>query len=352
MSANAAVYSINASNLLTLNIIGSKLLAYKTGVVINFTNVCPKGILVGNVWPLVANITPVNPIYAEDFIWNDPQYIGLGITKSYPGRHHMPIGNFFHNASPTTDLTGGLVGWVSSTPGAGAYVTEIPGTTTASTTATSATVVIASSVSFQLFKIGTAIKIAGVTFGTAALSYAKIVEIGSDYLSLTLDTVANQTVNGAVITWNRATIKEVTGMVFDKNMTAISTSGTGEDTLRSTTIPEDMMGNTSGFKIIAAGTKTGANGNKTLIFYFGSTAITFNAAANTITDWRLEVNIYSVSSTTQAISWIGWDGVTPLQGYEAAAETPQASDVLMKITGECADASDTITQTMWVVDAK
>ena len=152
------------------------------------------------------------------------------------------------------------------------------------------------------------------------------------------------TVKAAEAGWN--IVSKHTPFVA-KNNTDTSTSGTGEDNLKSTTIPGNLMG-FSGLKIKAVGTKTNANGNKTIKLYWGPDSWTIHAAANNVNDWRVEAEICNITVSTQRISWICWDGTTILQGYETSAQNT-ASNVILKLTGECAHASDVITQTMWEV---
>ncbi len=132
--------------------------------------------------------------------------------------------------------------------------------------------------------------------------------------------------------------------------TTTSTSGTGEDTLATTVIPADSLGIGRFLRVIAAGTITdAAAGNKTVKFYFDTTSITIQAAANTNTDWRFEAWIEYSSAANQRITWAAWNGSTSLQGYDTAT-ADMTADVTMKVTGECADGSDDISQTMWIID--
>jgi parallel beta-helix repeat protein len=133
------------------------------------------------------------------------------------------------------------------------------------------------------------------------------------------------------------------------SLDSVSTSGTGEDTLGTMTIPAATMGIGGGLKIIAAGTKTGANDTKALKFYFGATAVTFHAAANNTNDWRFEATIFNTATNAQVITWIGHDGATPLQGYDTTAIDTTAA-VTVKITGECANAADAVLQKMFFID--
>jgi len=128
-----------------------------------------------------------------------------------------------------------------------------------------------------------------------------------------------------------------------------ATAGAGEDDLKTLAIEASALGDTGGLRITAAGIKAGANDNKTLKFYLGVTGITFHAAANDVVDWRFEAEIFNTAAGAQRVSWKGYNGTTLLQGYEAWAEDTTA-DIILKLTGECANAGDTITQTMWVVE--
>jgi hypothetical protein len=129
-----------------------------------------------------------------------------------------------------------------------------------------------------------------------------------------------------------------------------ATSGTGEDDMASTTIPKNVMGTGKGLRIVAAGTITGANDTKTVKLHFGGSSYSvISAAAGDTTDWRIEAVIYNTAAGAQRITWKGLesDG-TETSGYEAAAVDTTAA-VTLKLTGTCASASDTITQTMWDV---
>ena len=135
--------------------------------------------------------------------------------------------------------------------------------------------------------------------------------------------------------------------VYEASSTSVSTSGTGEDDLSSSSISKQLYDSSNGIKITGAGTKTNSNGNKTLKFYFGSTSVTFNAAANDTNDWRFEGMILFESSDAQRITWNG-SGLT--HQYDTSSEDITSGDITIKVTGECAHASDVITQTMWVVE--
>ena len=57
----------------------------------------------------------------------------------------------------------------------------------------------------------------------------------------------------------------------------------------------------------------------------------------------------NIDTGHQRVSWVAWNGTTVAQGYEVASIDTTAA-VTTKLTGECAHADDTITQTMWIVE--
>jgi hypothetical protein len=148
-------------------------------------------------------------------------------------------------------------------------------------------------------------------------------------------------------TWSSVTIFPVPSY---KDFTSVSSSSTGEDDLISIDVPAGTLGVNGGVRITAAGTKTNSNGNKTIKLYWGTAAWTFNVAANDTNDWRVQAEIFNVADiAVQRATWLGFNGATPLNGYETATEDT-ASAVTIKCTGECANGSDVITQTMMLVE--
>ncbi|MDD5722703.1 MAG: hypothetical protein PHY29_03060 [Syntrophales bacterium] len=138
-----------------------------------------------------------------------------------------------------------------------------------------------------------------------------------------------------------------------KEFTSVSSSGTGEDDLMTITIPAGTLRVNGGVRVTAAGTKIGSTGMKTLKMYFGTTNWTFGTATNDTNDWRCEALIFNAGAVnTQRITWLGSHDSTiipPMSGYETGTEDTTAA-VIVKCTGECADASDTITQTMMLIE--
>jgi hypothetical protein len=121
-----------------------------------------------------------------------------------------------------------------------------------------------------------------------------------------------------------------------------STSGTGEDDLKSATIPQYSYSVNSLIRVRAGGAKTGTNGNKTLKFYWGSdTPLTFHPAANDEIDWQFEATIQMYDKDTHRCIWKGFH-VSITHGYTIFNDDLDLGDIEIKITGECADAGDVI----------
>ena len=135
--------------------------------------------------------------------------------------------------------------------------------------------------------------------------------------------------------------------VVAASSTSVSTSGTGEDTLQSVIIPRYYHMVHRGLNIKAAGTKTNSNGNKTLKFYYGLTSVTFSPASNDADDWFFEGTILFEDYNSQRIYWAG---ALAIRQYDTASEDMNAGDVTLKLTGECVNASDTVTQTMGIIE--
>lgn len=137
----------------------------------------------------------------------------------------------------------------------------------------------------------------------------------------------------------------------DKNFELTSTSGAGADDLMSYTLTDDNLGKYEGIRITAFGTKAGANDTKELKFYFGATAVIFHAAANNTNDWRFVAEIANYrDSATQYLSWVGYDGATVLQGFDQPGEDTTGGDIVIKLTGECANIGDAIHQKALIVE--
>ena len=152
-----------------------------------------------------------------------------------------------------------------------------------------------------------------------------------------------------------------------------TTTGTGEDTLSSYTIIANTVGNNTqfvngvplttttseiiggcgGIKITAAGFKTGAGGNKTINVKFGGTVVATVPAANDTNAFLIEVVLFN-TSVTGVGSWSGYSKVIDASTFTQARITAFAkattSDIAILFTGECADAGDLVTSTVFMVE--
>lgn len=194
----------------------------------------------------------------------------------------------------------------------------------------------------NIFRIGT-----DITVGAAAE--------GDVYLS-----------DGATVTYSGGTTATKRFRIHDadsarvysardvRNFTPVSSSGTGEDNLDT----YDIVGST-GFlgqanqkvTVRAAGTKTNSNGNKTIKFYLGATSFTVLPAANDVLSWVVEVDIYTTAAAAQELFIKAYQNSTLVYAkHDTATIDLSTGTTTMKLTGECANASDVITQTAWVVE--
>jgi hypothetical protein len=137
-----------------------------------------------------------------------------------------------------------------------------------------------------------------------------------------------------------------------REVNTVSTSGTGEDNLKTYEITgaTTFMG-AAGQKLIvrATGTKTGGAGNKTIKFYLGATSYSVFPAANDTLAWAIEAEIYTTASTAQVLFIKGYQNNTLVYAKHDTAAIDLTVTTTMKLTGECANGADTITQTLWDV---
>lgn len=138
-----------------------------------------------------------------------------------------------------------------------------------------------------------------------------------------------------------------------RDFSSVASSGTGEDNLNSYSITGStaFMGQANQrMRVRAAGTKTNANGNKTIKFYLGATSWTVFPAANDVLSWAIEAEIYTTASNAQQILLKGYQNNTLVYAQPVTAAIDLTATATMKVTGECANASDVITQTLWEVE--
>ena len=119
------------------------------------------------------------------------------------------------------------------------------------------------------------------------------------------------------------------------------TSGTGEQDLRSAVIPQFAQNVYHTVRIKAGGTKSGGNGDCTLKFYFGATPVTFHPAQTNEFPWQFEIEIQMYDNNSHRAVWIGrHSGRTT--NYSTFTDDLDAGSLTVKVTGECANASDVI----------
>ena len=133
--------------------------------------------------------------------------------------------------------------------------------------------------------------------------------------------------------------------------TAVSTSGTGEDTLMTYTLAGEHMSKTGILHIHAAGTITGTTDTKILKFYWGSqSSIVQTATSGQRFDWVLDVYIVEAGTRSdQKVSLRYMQNSTVIYNDYYAGTQSTESDVIIKMTGECANAADGITQESMII---
>ena len=189
--------------------------------------------------------------------------------------------------------------------------------------------------------------IGGNSFRTATKSATKVLTEGIE--------IANAANNRVEIGVNDS---EATTYIVDAGQKSLRgeitdrpTVTTGEDDLSSTTVEANTIGIGRYLKIVAAGDITDvAAGNKTVTLYFGATTIVVQAAANTNTDWKVEAIVAMAGASSQNITWTSYNGTTIAGQGHATASEDMTTDTVVKVTGTCADGTDTITQKVWLLE--
>ena len=141
-----------------------------------------------------------------------------------------------------------------------------------------------------------------------------------------------------------------------------ATNGTAEQTLWQHLIPGGLLterpeltddssssndrwtqgGRLSTLKISACGKKTGSNGNKTIKLYWGSQVVGTIGPSNNTNDWVIEATVNMYGSSTQHIFARGQEGNSALFTTYTAGTQDTQKEVIVKVTGECANAGDTV----------
>ena len=136
-----------------------------------------------------------------------------------------------------------------------------------------------------------------------------------------------------------------------KDNTNHATSGTGEDDLASTTLTGNTLGSTGSLRILAAGTISGTNDQKDIDLYFGATVIATivrNAAGTQ--DWIFDAIITNTATNAQRIQLLkSTDSATTVSADYTTAAIDTTANVTVKVTGECVNAGDAVTQTRFEI---
>ncbi len=170
---------------------------------------------------------------------------------------------------------------------------------------------------------------------------------------------------GVLAKWNLSPYSGIEGTVSPLlSITPLSSTGTGETTLHQFTIPKNTIGRptyidgvfkpaygygNAGVHIKAAGTKTGAAGNKTVKLYFGSTAVATIPAANNTNGWEFEAWVMNNSNA-------GAQGVR-VHVYDASTLTVSQVDlteaitenILVKVSGQCVNGGDAVVNNFFML---
>jgi hypothetical protein len=138
-----------------------------------------------------------------------------------------------------------------------------------------------------------------------------------------------------------------TGGKVVADVTSASTSGTGEDTIATLTIPGATLAAAGdSIRIAAIGTMTGTAGNKTVkLKYGGTTVCTVPAANYSAGYWMFDVTIVEVSGTAQfAMGTFATPTgiITVLSCAGAAPAETVSGNVSLVVTGEVTDGGDAV----------
>jgi hypothetical protein len=140
-------------------------------------------------------------------------------------------------------------------------------------------------------------------------------------------------------TWTSSSIGAVTGT-------------TSETDIRSLTIPGNSLGANGGMHILAVGSVTGTAGTKTIRLKFGSATVSaVSEAAGATANWRIEVWIFnSASASSQKGNVLSHEGTAIEEQNRFGASVDTTVDFFVKLTGQLADGTDSITTDFFLVE--
>jgi hypothetical protein len=131
--------------------------------------------------------------------------------------------------------------------------------------------------------------------------------------------------------------------VLYSSQTTTSTSGTGEDTLWTYTLPASTLyTNGEGVHVEAYGLITGTAGTHTIKLSIGATSYTVMAAFAGAGSWSLDAKFYR-RNTTDCLSTSQCFTANALQTSQTGSGAMTwANANIIKLTGECSDGADVI----------
>ena len=136
------------------------------------------------------------------------------------------------------------------------------------------------------------------------------------------------------------------------NATYTVTGTTAETNMAPLSITGGTIGETGGLLVVAAGTITNTgSGQKDIRLYLGATTIaTVTRTAANAQDWLIVAWCFNTSASAQrwVVQYSTSDAATLTGDYTTSA-IDTASTQTLKVTGDLADATDTITQTAFDV---
>lgn len=136
------------------------------------------------------------------------------------------------------------------------------------------------------------------------------------------------------------------------NTTYTVTGTTAETNLAPLSITGGTVGATGALHIVAAGTITNVgSGAKDIRLVLGSTTIaTVSRTAANAQDWVIDAWMFNTSASAQRWRILhSTADATTLTGDYTTSAIDTSSTVTLKVTGELADATDTITQNVFDV---
>lgn len=134
-----------------------------------------------------------------------------------------------------------------------------------------------------------------------------------------------------------------------RNSTSAGTgAATAETDLQTVTMTRGIIGVGGSLRVVAAGTISGVANTKTVRLKLGATTLaTISVVAGATPDWGFEATIIGTGTAAQRIFVRAFEGATlEVVDYLTATENTTTADIVVKVTGQTADAGDEITATM------